>query len=92
MLNRLITVQRIAKIVAVVASAFIAALILLAISCKPATHEEWQETYDKECASHITKFNYEGHTYLLYRDGDRGIGFVHDANCDCYYIPNSDYD
>ncbi|TGY80911.1 hypothetical protein [Lepagella muris] len=92
MLNRLITMQRIAKAIFLVALLFIVAMIGLAISCKPATHAEWQELHDKECASHITKFNYEGHTYLLYNDGDIGVGIAHDANCDCFYIPNSDYD
>lgn len=66
------------------------------ISCaEPPSHEQWQKHQDKECASKITKFNYEGHSYLLYRDGIgdcRTAGITHDANCPCYKIPDSDFD
>ena len=53
-------------------------------SCKeqPYTHEDWQREQDKRCASCITKFNYEGHSYLLYQYG-HGIGICHDENCEC---------
>lgn len=54
-------------------------------SCKeqPYTHEDWQREQDRDCASHITKFNYEGHSYLLYRYGYHGGGICHDENCEC---------
>lgn len=44
------------------------AVSLALTSCKeqPYTHEDWQREQDKRCASCITKFNYEGHSYLLY--------------------------
>lgn len=90
MLNRLITMQRIAKAIFLVALLFIVAMIGLAISCKPATHAEWQEVHNKECASHITKFNYEGHSCLLYPHNE-SESITHDANCQCYNIPDSDF-
>lgn len=64
--------------------AMIAVCVGLA-SCneKPYTHEEWQREHDREAASHITKFNYEGHSYLLYQDGPHGRGICHDENCEC---------
>lgn len=64
-------------------------------SCHKANNEEWQEHHDKECAAHITKFNYEGHSYLLYENnfGNASTaGITHDANCHCYNIPDSDFD
>lgn len=47
------------------------------------THEDWQREHDKQCATHITKFSYEGHSYLLYTNGAHGRGITHDANCQC---------
>lgn len=72
---------------------FMAAILMLIFaSCaSTATHEDWQKMQDKECASRITKFSYEGHSYLLYRYGKEGVGIAHDANCQCYRIPDSDY-
>lgn len=71
-------------------------LLLVGItSCAEPNHEQWQERQDKECASKIIKFNYEGHSYLLYRDGGgkyKTAGITHDANCPCYKIPDSDFD
>lgn len=70
-------------------------LVILAVavavsSCSdsaPKTHEDWQRNQDKRCASRITKFNYEGHSYLLYQDGvgyREGVaGICHDENCEC---------
>lgn len=62
-------------------------VLLLAAGCTPASHEEWQVEQDRRCAQRITKFNYEGHSYLLYRDGGNGncaiAGITHDANCPC---------
>lgn len=62
----------------------IAAVVLALTSCsgKEYTHDEWQSQHDRECATRITKFNYEGHSYLLYSDG-HGRGITHDANCEC---------
>lgn len=56
---------------------FMAAILTLILeSCtSSATHEDWQKMQDKECASRITKFNYEGHSYLLYRYVKEGIVF-----------------
>ena len=72
-------------------SLFIAAVLASCLaSCEPATHEDWQKYHDKECATRITKFNYEGHSYLLYRHNE-SESITHDANCDCYKIPDSDY-
>lgn len=90
--NRLLIASRIAKVIFMVAVLCVAVIVGMAMSCTSATHEDWQKYQDRECASHITKFNYEGHSYLLYRDGDRGTGIAHDANCECFFIPNSDYD
>ena len=38
----------------------IAAVVLALTSCsgKEYTHDEWQSQHDRDCASHITKFNY----------------------------------
>lgn len=67
------------KILAVIA------VCLALTSCKeqPYSHEDWQREQDKYCASRITKFNYEGHSYLLYQDGPHGRGICHDENCVC---------
>ena len=70
---------------------FITAVLALCLaSCEPATHEDWQKYHDKECATRITKFNYEGHSYLLYRH-NKSESIAHDANCQCYNISGSDY-
>lgn len=69
----------------------VAILVCLALaSCSGSatkTHEDWQREHDKRCASRITKFNYEGHSYLLYQYGvgnKEGVaGICHDANCEC---------
>lgn len=70
-------------------------LVILAVavavaSCSDSAtkaHEDWQSEQDKRCASRITKFNYEGHSYLLYQYGvghQEGVaGICHDENCDC---------
>ena len=61
----------------------ILAVCLALTSCDPVqTHEEWQREQDYKCATRITKFNYEGHSYLLYQYG-HGIGICHDENCEC---------
>lgn len=52
-------------------------------SCTQVSHEDWQKQYDRECAGKIHKFNYEGHSYLLYRSGTYGTGITHDENCSC---------
>ena len=70
------------KIVAIIAAC------LSLTSCGPAsTHEQWQERQDREAASRITKFNYEGHSYLLYKYhiGSQSdvAGICHDENCPC---------
>ncbi len=64
-------------------STVILALALTSCSEHKATHDEWQERHDREWSSRITKFNYEGHSYLLYQDGAHGRGICHDANCEC---------
>lgn len=60
---------------------------LLLTSCVDSpTHEDWQKHHDRECASHITKFNYEGHQYLLYEYGTHtavSVSICHDENCHC---------
>lgn len=48
------------------------------------THDDWQSEHDKRCGSRITKFNYEGHSYLLFENGHQA-GITHDANCECRY-------
>lgn len=71
------------KILAVIA------MCLALTSCKeqPYTHEDWQNEKDREAASRITKFNYEGHSYLLYQyhiGAQWGVaGICHDENCEC---------
>lgn len=70
-------------------------MLVIATSCAEPNHEQWQKHQDKECVSKITKFNYEGHSYLLYRDGAgryETAGITHDANCPCYNISDSDFD
>lgn len=67
------------KIIAIVALA----VALTSCTGREYTHDEWQENHDRDCASHITKFNYEGHSYLLYSNGPHGVGITHDANCEC---------
>lgn len=79
------------KILSVIATLL---LLVLITSCAEPNHEQWQKRHDKECATKITKFNYEGHSYLLYRDGAgnyKTTGLTHDANCQCYQIPDSDF-
>lgn len=66
----------------------IVAIVLALSSCtyKKVTHDEWQSQHDRECASRITKFNYEGHSYLLYErnlGNASTAGITHDANCQC---------
>lgn len=63
----------------------ILALCLALSSCdsKPITHDELQRRRDREIAARISKFNYEGHSYLLYRYGAHGCGVCHDENCPC---------
>lgn len=67
-----------------------ALMIMCLASCQPVTHDDWQKHQDKECATRITKFNYEGHSYLLYRHNEVE-SITHDPNCHCYNIPDSDY-
>lgn len=55
-------------------------------SCEKAEHEDYQQYFNQECASRIAKFDYEGHTYLLYRSGsgcNALAGICHDENCQC---------
>lgn len=66
------------KILAVIA----VCLALTSCNEQTYTHEYWQREQDKICAPRITKFNYEGHSYLLYQYG-YGRGICHDENCDC---------
>lgn len=65
----------------------IIAVCLALTSCGPTpTHEQWQERQDREAASRITKFNYEGHSYLLYQavgSTHTAAGICHDENCSC---------
>lgn len=73
----------------------IIAMVCRLTSCHETTHKEWQEQHDEECAARITKFNYEGHSYLLYEYNcghASTAGITHDANCHCYNIPDSDFD
>lgn len=67
-----------------------AAVMLLCLpSCTKTTHKEWAERQDKYAAQHITKFRYEGHTYLLFQKGKDGVAITHDANCPCQPFPAS---
>ena len=77
-MNKEKTTGTMKKILAVIA------VCLALTSCKeqPYTHEDWQKEKDREAASRITKFNYEGHSYLLYQYG-YGRGICHDENCEC---------
>lgn len=68
--------------------ASILAICLALTSCGPApTHEQWQREQDHKCATRITKFNYEGHSYLLYQyqanTSNAVAGICHDENCPC---------
>lgn len=70
-----------------VLTVFTVCLALISCSQTPTTHEQWQDQQDREAASRITKFNYEGHSYLLYQyhiGAQWGVaGICHDENCDC---------
>lgn len=68
--------------------AYISVCLALASCATPApTQEQWQAEQDHEAASRITKFNYEGHSYLLYQyhiGAQWGVaGICHDENCEC---------
>lgn len=60
------------------------------------THEEWQQEYDKYCSQRISKFNYEGHRYIIFssgKDGNRSLGGItHDENCECRRLHSNPYD
>ena len=48
------------------------------------SHQQWQERQDRYCAERITKFNYEGHSYLKFTGGKYdSVGITHDENCRC---------
>lgn len=68
-------------------NAAIAITITLVTGCTSVTNEDWQSDQDRRCAQRITKFNYEGHSYLLYQAGGNShmavAGITHDANCQC---------
>lgn len=69
----------------------ILAVSLALTSCGPApTHDELQRRRDREIAARISKFNYEGHSYLLYRYGTYSCGVCHDENCKCKQSNPSD--
>lgn len=72
---------------------FMAAILMfiLASCTSSATQEDLQKIQDEKHASRITKFNYEGHSYLLYRYGKKSAGIAHDMNCHCHDIKDSDY-
>lgn len=66
----------------------ILAVCLALTSCDPVqTHEEWQREQDYKYDTRITKFNYEGHSYLLYQyqanTRNAVAGICHDENCPC---------
>ena len=64
----------------------IAILTLLTLTLTGCEDNKPQQQIDAEIAGHITKFNYEGHKYLLYKRyyGKGGIaGITHDPDCLC---------
>lgn len=70
----------------------IAILMTILASCTSATCEKWDDEHDEGCIAVITKFKYEGHSYLLFRTYHGEVaGIAHDANCPCYEISDSDY-
>lgn len=55
------------------------------------SHQQWQDRQDRYCAERITKFNYEGHSYLKFTSGKyNSVGITHDENCQCRSLPSID--
>lgn len=57
------------------------------------TQEKIRQETNKRIGSHITKFDFEGHTYLLYEycsQQNSRAGLVHDPNCQCEFICECD--
>lgn len=62
-------------------------LALLALTLTGCENNKTQQQIDAEISSRITKFNYEGHKYLLYKRpyAKGGVGGItHDPDCSCH--------
>lgn len=68
--------------------ALLALLVLTLAACEDnRTPEQKQQEIDANIASHITEFNYKGHHYLKYDDGNGKLsvgGITHDPDCPCH--------
>lgn len=64
-------------------------LAVMFLTCGAQTQEE----LDLSMNIHITKFNYEGHKFLLFKEGITSsavAGICHDPNCPCHKNVNKE--